>query len=518
MNDKLEISQEIFRRMNESGQTNYLHSLFLNLSVEKIVQNMNNIGSTNNFSKLFPLKTKPNQDPNEMKKWHIANNIVFLFLKKHHMNLSIKTALLEFSPDYIQNKEEVDLKAKMHCPKSDSLIQSLIKFNLIQNNKNSNYNENKNTKISPYNSKNTNSNSYNSNNSNSNVKFISRNSNNSKDSNNSRNYSSNNYYSNENYTNNSSPSRSNSNKETINISINRYKKRGKNRSSSANNSQVEKVKKTKKIEKLERGTKSPKSNRVTIKWDMTKSGTGSANYTYNTYDNSGSENYQYYDSICYESEEASKSEMKILSNSKGSVRKVDLLRHSIFNFNHSKLEELLEIKRQSLSSKMFSYQVTVTIIEAKDLTIIDFLSSLDPFCTIQLDGSDIFKTKVMDDTKTPVWNSTFGFVVEQLDADSCLTFEIYDSDPLGTDKKLSTLQLYLFEVMDKLTITKWFEMQSDTIFKLLPQLHLRINVDLKEKEKQGCSNNQADLESPDSYNYDLESPDDNQDGDNKLHF
>lgn len=496
MNNKLEISQEIFRRMNESGQTNYLHSVFLNLSVEKIVQSMNNIESPNNFTKLFPLKAKSKRSQDEIKKILIANNIVFLFLKKHGMKLSMKTALLEFSPEFIQNKEEEDLKAKLNCSKSGNLIQSLIKFNLYQNNNNESSN-------------NFNSNSYNSYNSKNATKSFSSKNLKSLSYSNSNNYSSNNYSSIDKSNNSNNPG-----KESINISINLKKKR----SNSVNSSQ--KTKKKKNIEKLEQSTKSPKSNRVTIKWDMSKSGSGNTNYTYNTYGTSESENYQYYDSICYESEENSRNDKKLLSNSKGTVKKVDLLRNSIFNFNRSKLEELLEVKRKNLSSKMFSFQITVTIVEAKDLTIIDFLSSLDPFCTIQLDGSNVFKTRAMDDTKTPVWNSTFRFISELLDADSCLTLEIYDSDPLGTDKKLSSLEIHLFEVMDKLKIDKWFEMNSVTIFKLQPQLRLKIDVDLTEKVKQDNSNNQADLESPASYNYDFESPenDDNQSADNKLYF
>ena len=77
----LEISQEVFRRMNESGQTNYLKSLFLNLSAEKIVQNMDKLDSNKNFSLLFPRKTDPHFDQEELERCHIANNIVFLFME-----------------------------------------------------------------------------------------------------------------------------------------------------------------------------------------------------------------------------------------------------------------------------------------------------------------------------------------------------------------------------------------------------------------------------------------------------
>lgn len=550
----LEISQEVFRRMNESGQTNYLKSLFLNLSAEKIVQNMDKLDSNKNFSLLFPRKTDPHFDQEELERCHIANNIVFLFLQKHKMKITSNTAFLEFSSKYISNKNEQDLKTTLNCPKSESLIQSLIKFHINNISNDYNSNEYSSTKYNSnnYNSNKYNSNNYSSNNYKNNTSYnIEYNSNtntvdtvNSNDTNrkitkkndssksNSTNISkstiististirkkittknniTNDNNNNDNNNNNTNSKNKNSN---LNIYINNY--------NSPRSKSVNKIKTKKKIEKLERGIKSPKNNCVTIKWDMSKSGSGNTSYVYNsyncnTYDHSDSGNGQYYDSICYDSEETLRNEMKMINISKGAVRKVDLLRPN-FNFKHSKLEELLEIKRQNLSSKMFLFQVTVTIIEAKDLSIIDFLSSLDPFCTIQLANDKTYKTKVIENTKSPVWNNYFQCEFETLDADTCLKAEIYDSDPLGTDKKLSSLQIYLFDVMDDLTIDKWFEMDSDTIFKLRPQLHLKINVDLKEKHT--IINNPEDLASQNSYDYDLNSDDDDhhQPNDNKLWF
>ena len=141
------------------------------------------------------------------------------------------------------------------------------------------------------------------------------------------------------------------------------------------------------------------------------------------------------------------------------------------------------------------YEINVVIIEAANVPLTDLFGTSDPYCQIQLiDPSDdlqvhksgkclvhnkIYKTKVIEDTQTPVWNAQFKFISQMLDTE--IKIQLFDSDPIGTDQELS----FIFIPLDGIhyNFEQWLFMESSTSLKILPQIHVRITIEEKELNK-----------------------------------
>ncbi|KAL4283673.1 hypothetical protein GQ457_16G004430 [Hibiscus cannabinus] len=77
--------------------------------------------------------------------------------------------------------------------------------------------------------------------------------------------------------------------------------------------------------------------------------------------------------------------------------------------------------------------LSVTVISAEDLPIVDLMGKADPYVVLTLKKSEAkHKTRVVNDSLNPVWNQTFDFVVED-GLHDMLILEVYDHDTFGKD-------------------------------------------------------------------------------------
>ncbi|MBA0575953.1 hypothetical protein Golob_024901 [Gossypium lobatum] len=77
--------------------------------------------------------------------------------------------------------------------------------------------------------------------------------------------------------------------------------------------------------------------------------------------------------------------------------------------------------------------LSVTVISAEDLPIVDLMGKADPYVVLTMKKSELKnKTRVVNDSLNPVWNQTFDFVVED-GLHDMLILEVWDHDTFGKD-------------------------------------------------------------------------------------
>lgn len=77
--------------------------------------------------------------------------------------------------------------------------------------------------------------------------------------------------------------------------------------------------------------------------------------------------------------------------------------------------------------------LSVTVISAEDLPIVDMMGKADPYVVLLMKKSETKnKTRVVNDSLNPVWNQTFDFVVED-GLHDMLILEVWDHDTFGKD-------------------------------------------------------------------------------------
>ncbi|KAL3585449.1 hypothetical protein D5086_012316 [Populus alba] len=77
--------------------------------------------------------------------------------------------------------------------------------------------------------------------------------------------------------------------------------------------------------------------------------------------------------------------------------------------------------------------LSVTVISAEDLPVVDLMGKADPFVTLTMKKSEMRnKTRVVNNNLNPVWNQTFDFVVED-GLHDMLIVEVWDHDTFGKD-------------------------------------------------------------------------------------
>ncbi|XP_027904463.1 synaptotagmin-4-like [Vigna unguiculata] len=78
--------------------------------------------------------------------------------------------------------------------------------------------------------------------------------------------------------------------------------------------------------------------------------------------------------------------------------------------------------------------LSVTVISAEDLPVVDLMGKADPFVVLSLRKTEKkLKTRVVNESLNPVWNQTFDFVVED-GLHEMLILEVYDHDTFGKEK------------------------------------------------------------------------------------
>ncbi|KAA3470606.1 synaptotagmin-5-like [Gossypium australe] len=77
--------------------------------------------------------------------------------------------------------------------------------------------------------------------------------------------------------------------------------------------------------------------------------------------------------------------------------------------------------------------LSVTVISAEDLPIVDLMGKADPYVVLTMKKSELKnQTRVVNDSLNPVWNQTFDFVVED-GLHDMLILEVWDHDTFGKD-------------------------------------------------------------------------------------
>ncbi|XWS27063.1 hypothetical protein CRYUN_Cryun26dG0084300 [Craigia yunnanensis] len=77
--------------------------------------------------------------------------------------------------------------------------------------------------------------------------------------------------------------------------------------------------------------------------------------------------------------------------------------------------------------------LSVTVICAEDLPVVDLMGKADPYVVLKMKKSEARnKTRVVNDSLNPVWNQTFDFVVED-GLHDMLILEVWDHDTFGKD-------------------------------------------------------------------------------------
>ncbi|KAK9032424.1 hypothetical protein V6N11_056689 [Hibiscus sabdariffa] len=77
--------------------------------------------------------------------------------------------------------------------------------------------------------------------------------------------------------------------------------------------------------------------------------------------------------------------------------------------------------------------LSVTVISAEDLPVVDLMGKADPFAVLTMKKSEAKnRTRVVNDSLNPVWNQTFDFVVED-GLHEMLIIEVWDHDTFGKD-------------------------------------------------------------------------------------
>jgi Ca2+-dependent lipid-binding protein len=100
----------------------------------------------------------------------------------------------------------------------------------------------------------------------------------------------------------------------------------------------------------------------------------------------------------------------------------------------------------------------INLIEATDVPSLDIIGKSDPFCVVQLSSSpQIFRTKVVDNTKHPVWNQTFSIHTKHVESDA-LYVQMRDDDDSSNDDQISKTKIALSTLNPGAVTDLWVEM------------------------------------------------------------
>ncbi|CAL2234918.1 unnamed protein product [Prunus armeniaca] len=102
--------------------------------------------------------------------------------------------------------------------------------------------------------------------------------------------------------------------------------------------------------------------------------------------------------------------------------------------NETDSSELRKTAAQKKKEVFVRGVLSVTVISAEDLPVVDFMGKADPFVVIIMKKSEAkAKTRVVTNNLNPVWNQTFDFMVEDA-LHEMLMVEVWDHDTFGKDR------------------------------------------------------------------------------------
>ncbi|XP_025328874.1 cytosolic phospholipase A2 delta [Canis lupus dingo] len=128
------------------------------------------------------------------------------------------------------------------------------------------------------------------------------------------------------------------------------------------------------------------------------------------------------------------------------------------------------------------WQLTVRVLEARNLGWTDLLSQADPYVTLQLPTAPgiKFKTKTITNSSHPVWNETFSFLI-QSQVKNVLELNVYDEDSVTEDDAC-------FKVLYDVSEVQPGELLRKT-FSLRPQGQEELDVEFLLEKTSDCPEN-----------------------------
>lgn len=108
----------------------------------------------------------------------------------------------------------------------------------------------------------------------------------------------------------------------------------------------------------------------------------------------------------------------------------------------------VDLNEGSKRAAAVSYQPPIGVIrtflnKADNLKDLETIGTIDPYCTVQLNGKKMGRTNTIDNTTNPIWNQAIYAPINS--ANQRVTFEVFDSEDSGKDKSIGFTPITLNE-------------------------------------------------------------------------
>ncbi|XP_046860503.1 uncharacterized protein PYUK71.03c-like isoform X2 [Xenia sp. Carnegie-2017] len=117
---------------------------------------------------------------------------------------------------------------------------------------------------------------------------------------------------------------------------------------------------------------------------------------------------------------------------------------------------------QALDALMIAERggMEIQIIQGRDLVVMDVTGKSDPFVTIKYGTKEKYRTKVIYNTLTPVWNETCRLPLPN--KNDKLTIDVWDKDPLSQEKMghVTFTLAQLKQMRNRLGAKEWYELKK----------------------------------------------------------
>jgi len=107
--------------------------------------------------------------------------------------------------------------------------------------------------------------------------------------------------------------------------------------------------------------------------------------------------------------------------------------------------------------------LTLTVIEAKNLSAMDNNGKSDPFCKVETNfGAQVFTTHTIKKTLTPRWDEAFPIYVGELEDTHLISVNVYDRDVIGSDfLGVARLSMKLLIAAPTNDIDEWITLEDE---------------------------------------------------------
>lgn len=120
--------------------------------------------------------------------------------------------------------------------------------------------------------------------------------------------------------------------------------------------------------------------------------------------------------------------------------------------------------------------LSIFLIEAADVPKADWIGLSDPYCILSVSGNpETQKSKYIDNTKTPKWNESFTFFIE--DDQKSLTILLMDKDIYPkSDDLIASIEIPISSFPPNKEIEKWYTLKCADGIQGNPKIHLQVTL------------------------------------------